>query len=448
MDKFAGVGLGCGRFKSVDVAGKIFGSENTIQTQMDVEAALARVQARLGVIPQEASDEISRKCHVELLDEAEYCRQYQITNHPLVCLIRAYASICDGDAGEYIHFGTTTQDIIDTARMLQVKQAYEVITEKTVRLRARIAELARRYKGLVMMGRTNDQQALPITLGFKMATWADELDRSIERLEGSRERIFVGSFFGAAGTLASLEEKGLEIERELMRELGLGEARIMWFTSRDRLAELASNLCILAGTLGRIGNEVYNGQRSEVNELAEGFKPGKVGSSTMPHKRNPFIPGEIVSYGRLARSVMVDALASMEGTNERDVRTIGMEDEFLARACCLADAAVSRTLVLMEDLEIHEEGIRRNLDLLGGLVYAEALMMRLSADYGRLEAHEMIYELAQKAISENLVFRDVLIADARVSAKLTEADLDEIMDPAHYTGLSEYFVEAVVGKED
>ena len=448
MAGFEGRSLSCGGFKSEDVARRIFGGENTIQTQMDVEAALARVQARLGVIPQAASDEINRKCHVELLDVEEYNRQYQITNHPLVCLIRVYAGICDGDAGEYIHFGTTTQDIMDTARMLQLKQAYELITEKAVRLRGRIAELARRYKGLVMMGRTNDQQALPITLGFKMATWADELDRSIERLEGSRDRIFVGSFFGAAGTLASLEEKGLDIKRELMRELGLGDARIMWFTSRDRLVELASNLCILAGTLGRIGNEVYNGQRSEVDELAEGFKPGKVGSSTMPHKRNPFIPGEIVSYARLARSVMVDALSSMEGTNERDVRTIGLENEFLARACCLADAAVSRTLVLMEDLEVHEEGIRRNLDLLGGLVYAEALMMRLSGDFGRLEAHEIVYELAQKAISENLSFRDVLLADSRVGGRLTRSDLDEIMNPAHYTGLAEHFVDAVVGEED
>ena len=234
MAGFEGRSLSCGGFKSEDVARRIFGGENTIQTQMDVEAALARVQARLGVIPQAASDEINRKCHVELLDVEEYNRQYQITNHPLVCLIRVYAGICDGDAGEYIHFGTTTQDIMDTARMLQLKQAYELITEKAVRLRGRIAELARRYKGLVMMGRTNDQQALPITLGFKMATWADELDRSIERLEGSRDRIFVGSFFGAAGTLASLEEKGLDIKRELMRELGLGDARIMWFTSRDR----------------------------------------------------------------------------------------------------------------------------------------------------------------------------------------------------------------------
>lgn len=442
-----GIGLACGDFKGRDVAGRIFGNENTIRTQMKVEAALARVQARLGIIPQAACDEINRKCDVDLLDEEEYTRQYQITNHPLVCLIRAYAAICDGDAGEYIHYGTTTQDIIDTATMLQLKEAYSLIQTKAQKLRDRIGQLARQYRDTVIMGRTNDQQAMPITLGFKMATWADELDRSIQRLAQAKDRIFVGSFFGAAGTLASLEDKGLEIQQGLMRELGLGDSRIMWFTSRDRLVELTCDLSILCGTRGRIAMEVYSGQRSEVNELSEGFKPGKVGSSTMPHKRNPFIPAEVISYSRLSRSTVVDALGCMEGTNERDVRSIGMEKEFLARSCCLADAALDRCILLMEDLEVHESGIQRNLDLLGGLVYAEALMMRLSKDYGRLESHEIIYELAQRAISENKNFRQLLLEDSRTSSKLTAADLDRIMDPAHYIGLSTYFVDAIAGTD-
>ena len=283
-------------------------------------------------------------------------------------------------------------------------------------------------------------------MGFRMATWVDELDRSIQRLRESEKRIFVGQFFGAVGTLASLEDQGLAIQKALMDELDLGTPKIMWFTSRDRLAELVGNLCILSGTLGRIGNEVYNDQRSEVDELSEGFRPGKVGSSTMPHKRNPFIPGEIVSYARLSRSVMVDALTSMEGTNERDVRTIDMEDEYLARACCLCDAALDRMLLLMEDLEVHERGIKRNLELLGGLVFAEALMMRLSSAYGRLESHELIYELAQKAISENRNFGDLLRQDERVSSIITEEELNDIMKPDHYIGLSEYFVENVTGK--
>lgn len=448
MARFDGMGIGvaCGSFKSTDVAQKIFGPEQTLQSQMTVEAALARVQAKLGVIPQAACDEINKKARVELLDEEEFRRQYEITNHPMVSLVRAYAAICDGDAGEYVHYGTTSQDIIDTAMMLQLKRAYELIQDKTQRLRCRIAELARQYRDLVMIGRTNDQQALPITLGFKMATWVDELDRSVERLGDSKGRVFVGSFFGAVGTLASLEDKGLDIQRGLMKEVGLGDSRIMWFTSRDRLVEMVSNLCILTGTLGRIANEVYNGQRSEVNELSEGFVPGKVGSSTMPHKRNPFIPGEIVGYARLCRSTIVDALASMEGTNERDVREIYMESEYLARSFCLADAALDRSILLMQDLEVHESGIKKNLELLGGLIYAEALMMRLSREYGRLEAHEIIYELAQKAITENVNFHTLLLSDPRTANKITEEELDEIMNPGNYIGMSTYFVDTIAGK--
>ena len=446
MSKFDGIGLSCGNFKSIDVAKNIFGGEKTIQTQMQVEAALARVEARLGIIPQEASDEINKKCQVSLIDEKEYRKQYSLTNHPLVCLIRVYASLCDGDAGEYLHYGTTTQDIMDTATMLQLKQAYEIITTKTIELRDMIAELAQKNKCVVIIGRTNDQQAIPITLGFKMATWVDELNRSIERLTSSQDRIFVGTFFGATGTLASLKEHGIKIQQELMKELGLGDSKIMWFSSRDRLVELVSHLCILCGTLGRIANEIYNEQRSEVNELSEGFKDGKVGSSTMPHKRNPFISSEIVSYGRLARSVMVDALTAMEGTNERDARSLFMENEFLTRACCLTDAALSQSLILMKDIEIHYPNIQRNLDLSGGLIYAEALMMKLAKKYGRLKAHEIIYELAQKSINENMNFKEILITDSRVNQVLSLTDLDNIMEPSQYIGLSEYFVDTIVRK--
>ena len=446
MKKYEGFGLACGNFKSVDVAEKIFGGENTIQKMMEVEAALARAQAAIGVIPGEACEEICRKCHVELLDEEEFRRQYQITNHPLVPLVRCYAAICEGNAGEYIHFGTTTQDISDTATMLQLKEACGVIIEKAKELRVVLAKKSRQYQKLIMMGRTNDQQAMPITLGFKMASWVDELDRGIERMEQSQERIFVGQFAGAVGTLASLEKNGIEIQRRLMEEVGLGTPKIAWYSSRDRLAELVSNLCILTCSLGRFANEVYIGQKSEVNELAEGFRPGRVGSSTMPHKRNPFVPGQIVAYARLARSVMTDVLTAMEGTNERDCRSLGLEHEILAKSCSLADAALDQSLLLMTELEVHEENIRRNLELLNGLIYAEALMMRLSSRYGRLEAHEMVYEIAQKAISEKKNFKELLLADPRVGSEISEEELREIMNPAHYIGLAEYFVDRVIGQ--
>lgn len=444
MARFEGIGMSCGSYGSRDIGEKIFGGENTIQTQMQVEAALAKVQASLGIIPAEAAEEIARKCDQKLIPEDTYLEQIRVTGgHPLVALVRLYGSICDGDAGQYVHYGTTTQDIMDTSCMLQMKQAWRVIQDKTEKLRNVIAGLAKRYRSTVAMGRTNDQQAQPITLGFRFASWADELNRSLQRLAEGEDRIFVGQFGGAVGTLASLEENGIAVRNGLMQELGLNIPTISWYASRDRLAELVSDLCILMAALGRIGNEVYRGSSTEVNEYAEGFRMGKVGSSTMPHKRNPFQAATIVAHARLARSVMMDALNAMDSTYERDARPLFMESEYLTKAFLLADATLDSATDLMEKLEVHEADIQRNLDHLHGLTFAEAVMMALAERYGRLEAHEMVYQVAQAAISEHKSFRDLLLEDPKVRAVLTPETLDAIMVPAKYIGLAEYFVDQV-----
>lgn len=444
MARFQGIGLSCGTFPSHDIGEKIFGGENTIQTQMEVEAALARVQASLGVIPEEAAAEITQKCSQALIPEEEYIRQISVTGgHPLVALVRLYGQICENGYGQYVHFGTTTQDIMDTAMMLQLKQAWSVIQDKTDRLIGRLREKALQYRSFVVMGRTNDQQALPITLGFRMASWLDEVQRSAGRLEEDKNRIFAGQFGGAVGTLASLEENGVAIRDGLMKELGLGTPVIAWYAARDRLAEICADLCILTNSLGRIGNEVYNASRTEVNEYAEGFRMGKVGSSTMPHKRNPFQSGRITAYSRLSRGIMADALNAMEATSERDVRCLYTESEFLTKAFLLADCALDETIDLIEKLEVHEREAARNLELLNGLVFAETVMMELAKHYGRLEAHEMVYLIAQKSISEGTSFKTLLMADPKISTVISPEALEEMMVPDHYIGLSEYFVDEV-----
>jgi len=447
MARFEGIGMSCGSFGSCDVGEKIFGGENTIQMQMRVEAALAKVQAELGIIPREAAAEIGKKCDQNLIPEKQYLEQIRVTGgHPLVALVRLYGNLCEKDYGQYVHYGATTQDILDTAYMLQLKQAYEVIQEKTEKLRSAIAALARKHRGTIAMGRTNDQHALPITLGFRMASWADELDRSIQRLAEDKERLFVGQFGGAVGTLASLEDKGIAVRDGLMRELGLNVPPIAWYSSRDRIVEMCSDVCILIGALGRIGNEVYNASRTEVNEYTEGFRIGKVGSSTMPHKRNPFQAARIVTNARLARSVMTDAFNAMEGTYERDTRALAMEAEFQTRCFLIADGTLDLMTDLIENMEVHTENIRQNLDQLDGLVFAETVMMALADRFGRLEAHEMVYQAAQKSISERRSFRDVLLEDPKIDGVLTAEELDRMMVPDRYIGLSEYFVDQICGK--
>ena len=444
---FSGAGMEEEYYGSRDVLEGVFGGANTIQKMMDVEAALAWAECEAGLVPEQYAGEIQEKCSVKLLDEAVYAEARRTTGHPLMGMLRAYKAICSKEAGEYLHYGATTQDISDTALILQLREAWDIVEDKTRRLREILSGKAREYRSLVMIGRTNDQQAMPITLGFKISTWIDELDRCLERMEQGRERIFVGQFAGAVGTMASLEQEGPRVQKLLLERLGLAAPKISWFATRDRLAEFTFDLAMICGAVGRMGNEVYNEQRSEVNELAEGYALGKVGSSTMPHKRNPFLPGRLAGRGRIAGTLVMRAMQCLENTNERDCRTLCIEPYHLKEICCLADGTLDIALELFGQMEVHEDQIRYNLESLQGLIYSEALMMRLAEAYGRMEAHELVYELAMAAIAQKRQLKELALADSRVTAHLTEEELENLMRPEHYTGLAEHFVDQVAGTE-
>ncbi len=444
---FSGAGMEEEYYGSRDVLEGVFGGANTIQKMMDVEAALAWAECEAGLVPEQYAGEIQEKCSVKLLDEAVYAEARRTTGHPLMGMLRAYKAICSKEAGEYLHYGATTQDISDTALILQLREAWDIVEDKTRRLREILSGKAREYRSLVMIGRTNDQQAMPITLGFKISTWIDELDRCLERMEQGRERIFVGQFAGAVGTMASLEQEGPRVQKLLLERLGLAAPKISWFATRDRLAEFTFDLAMICGAVGRMGNEVYNEQRSEVNELAEGYALGKVGSSTMPHKRNPFLPGRLAGRGRIAGTLVMRAMQCLENTNERDCRTLCIEPYHLKEICCLVDGTLDIALELFGQMEVHEDQIRYNLEILQGLIYSEALMMRLAETYGRMEAHELVYELAMAAIGQKRQLKELALADSRVTAHLTEEELENLMRPEHYTGLAEHFVDQVVGTE-
>jgi adenylosuccinate lyase len=425
----------------------IFDDQSLLQKWLDVEVALAQAEAELGVIPQAAADEITRKGRAELMDTVWMKREIDHTLHPIVPLIRAFKAACDGDAGEYIHWGATTQDIMDTAVVLQLKDATAILERRLAALEIVLTELARVHRDTIMPGRTHGQHALPITFGYKVAIWLDEFRRHAQRLEECKPRVLVGQFGGAAGTLAGVTQHGFEIRRRMMARLGLAEPAITWHIAHDGFAEIANVVAMLAGTCGKIAHEVIALQKSEVMELEEPWAEGKVGSSTMPHKRNPMLCEAVVALARLCFNHSRAALDGLIQEHERDWTINHMEWAYLPELCVMADGAMALTLRVLRGLRVYPERMRRNLGALDGLMLSEAVMFALGEKIGRQTAHDVVYEAAMRAVEQGELFGDVLLADARVSAHLTRDDVERLLDPARYTGLAAQMVDLVVGQK-
>lgn len=425
---------------------QVFSDENLLQCWLDVEAALARAEAATGLIPAPAAAEITRQARVERLDIEAMGRSINETAHELVPLVRQLAALCEGQAGRYVHWGATTQDITDTGLMLQVKAAHTIIRRDLDRLAGAMERLARRERDTLMPGRTHGQHTPPITFGFKVAIWLAEVRRHVARLDESGPRVLVGQLAGAAGTLASLGEQGLEIQQRMMAELGLGVPEIGWHPARDRLAEFASILAMVAATMGKIAHEIILLQKSEVAELEEPHQPGKVGSSTMPHKRNPMICEGIMAEARMARGQVATVLLGMESEHERDWTAVHLEWACVPEVAILTGGAVAHTLRVIQGLRVNRERMRANIDLLDGLSLSEAVMLELGAYLGRQVAHDVVYEAAMAAYEQGRPLHDLLLADGRVTQHLSADRLEELLRPERYTGLCGTFVDRVAGR--
>jgi len=429
---------------STEVSRRIFSDANTVQKWLDIEAALARVQGRLGIIPAEAAAEIERVARVEFLDLASMKREMDRTSHPIVPLLRAIQALCSGNAGEYVHWGATTQDIMDTGTVMQVREILDEIETGLKLVLDHVCTLADRHRSTVMAGRSHGQQALPITFGFKAAGWAAEIQRNLDRLQQMRPRVLIGQFSGAVGTLAALGDQGDAVQRGLMEELGLNLPVITWHTSRDSVAELMCTLAIAASTLGKMAHEVYSLQKTEFAELEEPFSPGKVGSSTMPHKRNPPACEGIVALARVVRASAGLGIETMLADHERDKIVLQMEREFLGRTCCMVDAAVRKTAAVMRGLTVRPDNMRRNLNIQKGLLMSEPVMFALSGRFGKQEAHEMVYELCMTAFEEGTPLKEALLAHPLIGQQLQPAEIDSMLDPSGYTGMAGVFVDRVL----
>ena len=425
---------------------EVFSDEATVQRWLDVEAALARVQARLGIIPEAAARAIGDHARVELIDLDEMKREMDRTSHPIVPLLRAIKKACPGDAGEWVHWGATTQDIMDTGTVLQLRDALDEIEAGMRELLAAVCALARRHRDTAMAGRSHGQQALPITFGFKAAVWAAEVARHLDRIAEMRPRVLVGQFSGAVGTLAALGRDGDAVQRGLMAELGLGVPPIAWHTARDGMAELACVLAIATGTLGKVAHEVYALQKTETAELEEPFSPGKVGSSTMPHKRNPPACETIAALARAVRAIAPQAIEGVMAEHERDKIVLQSEREWTARLFCMADAALRKSIAVMRGLTVRTGNMERNLGALKGLLMSEPVMFALGARFGRQEAHEVVYEVCMAAFEADRPLREALLAHPRIGAELGAEEVDRMLDPHGYTGMAGEFVDRVLAE--
>jgi 3-carboxy-cis,cis-muconate cycloisomerase len=422
----------------------VFDDMSLLQKWLDVEAALAVAEAEIGLIPVGAAEEIARCAHAELLDTDAIKQLVDQTVHPIVPLIRVLKGICQGDAGEYIHWGATTQDIMDTAMILQVKDAYPILEGRLTALCEALSGLAAAHRDTVMPGRTHGQQALPVTFGYKAAVWLAEFERHRQRLEQCKPRVLVGQFGGAVGTLASLGEDGLPVQERLMAILELGVPLVTWHTARDALAEFVSILGMAAATAGKVAREIIDLQRTELAEVEEPFNEGKVGSSTMPHKRNPMLCEAVLALTRLVGSRLPLALEAMIQDHERDWSCDHIEWATLGEVCIMTDGALELIGRVLQGLQVNPQRMLNNLDLTNGLALSEAVMLALARDLGRQTSHDVVYECAMRAYEQNLPFRQVLGENKVVSEHLTASQIDRLLDFRRYTGLAGQFVDRVL----
>jgi 3-carboxy-cis,cis-muconate cycloisomerase len=428
----------------------IFCDERYIVQCTRVEVALARVQGKLGVIPADAAKAIEAAAASVEIDYAKLKHETDIVGYPIVGLVHQLAKHCSaggGDAGKFIHWGATTQDIMDMATVLQVRDAIVLIELDLQAIDTALAGLSAKHRNTVMAGRTHLQHALPITFGHKTAIWLSMIRRHRERLNQIKPRVLVGQFAGAAGTLASLGKDGMAVHDALMADLGLAAPSITWHVARDNLAETVGLLALIAGSLAKIATDVMLMMQTEVGEVFEPFVQGRGSSSTMPQKRNPISCELILAAAKSVRQnagLMLDAMASdhERATGPWHLEWIALPEAFIATAGALGQARF-----MLEGLIVEPERMRRNLDITGGLIVAEAVMMALAQHTGRGVAHDLVYGACRSASEKGTTLLVALKAVPEVTKHFNDAKLAALVDPANYVGSAGAMVDRLLASK-
>ena len=418
----------------------VFDDRALIRRYVEVEIALAKAEARCGVIPQAAADEIAAICDADALDFELLRHETEIVGYPILPLVHQISKQA-GASGGFVHWGATTQDIMDSAVVLQLRDALDLIDTDVAALRDILRDLARTYRDTPMAGRTHLQQALPITFGYKCAIWLNMFDRHAERLAQLRPRVLVGQFAGAAGTLASLGDKGLNVQRAMMEELGLGVPASTWHVARDGFAEATNLLALVTGSLGKIAYDVMLLAANEFGELYEPFVKGRGASSTMPQKRNPISSELMLACAKAVRQQAGLMLDAMVQDLERATGPWHAEWIAIPEAFILSAGALHQAKFMLSGLIVDEAAMARNLDMTKGLIVAEAVMMGLAPHIGRQEAHDVVYDACRAVNEKGGRLADALNAMPAVSSRLDSALIERLTDPKNYLGAAPAMVD-------
>ena len=423
---------------------RVWSDENRTAKYLDVERALAKVQGKLGLIPQDAADEIVRHCELAQIDWDQLKVRTEQIGYPIIAVVNQINANCKDRLGEYCHWGATTQDITDTATVLQMREGLALVESDLADISHSLARLARKYRDTPIIGRSNLQQATPITFGYKMASILAGIERHRERLQQLKPRVLMGEFGGASGTLSSLAQGAMETQAGLMRELGLAQPLISWHTVRDTIAEVGAFLAIVGGSLGKIAMDVKLLMQTEVAEVFEPYAPGRGSSSTMPQKRNPISCLYIHANISVVRQHAAALMDAMVADHERSTGPWEIEWVVLPEIFCLMAGALKQTRFILAGLEVDAQRMRANIDMTNGLVMSEAVMMGLGPFIGREYAHDLVYDLCREAIRDNKQLVEVLAAHPEISKHVSRAQLEACFDPANSVGQAGVMVDRVL----
>jgi len=427
----------------------IWSDEGRTTCYLEIEAALARVQGRLGIIPEKAAEEISNACNIALIDWDELRKQTELIGYPVLGVVKQIVkkvNEVEPGLGEWAHWGATTQDITDTATVKQLHNTLKLVQKSLNQIISGLGDLAKKYKGTPMAARSNLQQAVPMTFGFKMARLLATFKRHKTRLDEIWDRVRVVEFSGAAGTLASIAHTGkaMECQAELAKELDLKVPEIAWHTERDRIAEVGGLFAMLTATCAKFALDLKLMMQTEVGEVSEPFVMHRGSSSTMPQKRNPIGSVYITAMAATVRQLSASLYEAMVEDHERSTGPWEIEWIVLPQICTLTHATLEQTAKLVGGLEVHPEAMQRNLALTQGTIVSENVMMGLGPKLGRQYAHDLVYELCRKATQEQRPLLELLLEEERVTTSCSKAELEQLCDSGNYLGLSVQMTDMVL----